>query len=36
MTANRVASDVGGGLGAISKVLRMLLQSMLLAVGACW
>jgi ATP-binding cassette, subfamily C, bacterial PrsD len=34
VTANRVASDVGGGLGAVSKVLRMLLQSMLLAVGA--
>jgi ATP-binding cassette, subfamily C, bacterial PrsD len=34
VTANRVASDVGGGLGALSKVLRMLLQSMLLAVGA--
>jgi len=28
------ASDVGGGLGAISKVLRMLLQSAILAVGA--
>ena len=28
------ASDVGGGLGAFSKVLRMLLQSTLLAVGA--
>jgi PrtD family type I secretion system ABC transporter len=34
VTANRVASDVGGGMGALSKVLRMLLQSMLLAVGA--
>jgi len=28
------ASDVGGGFGAVSKTLRMLLQSMLLAVGA--
>jgi ATP-binding cassette subfamily C protein len=28
------ASDVGGGLGAISKVLRLLLQSAILAVGA--
>jgi ATP-binding cassette subfamily C protein len=28
------ASDVGGGLGAMSKVLRLLLQSSLLAVGA--
>ncbi len=28
------ASDVGGGLGAMSKVLRMLLQSAMLAVGA--
>ncbi len=28
------ASDVGGGLGAFSKVLRMLLQSAVLAVGA--
>src|SRR5262249_46813093 len=34
VAANRVASDVGGGLGAISKVLRMVLQSLLLAVGA--
>jgi ATP-binding cassette, subfamily C, bacterial PrsD len=34
VTANRVASDVGGGMGALSKVLRMLLQSVLLAVGA--
>ena len=28
------ASDVGGGLGAFSRVLRMLLQSAILAVGA--
>ena len=28
------ASDVGGGLGAMSKVLRLLLQSAILAVGA--
>src|SRR5262245_39152788 len=34
VSANRVASDVGSGLGAVSKVLRMLLQSLLLAVGA--
>ncbi|PWT89500.1 MAG: type I secretion system permease/ATPase, partial [Proteobacteria bacterium] len=34
VTANLVANDVGGGMGAISKVLRMLLQSGLLAVGA--
>ena len=34
VTANRVASDVGGGLGALSKVMRMGLQSLLLAVGA--
>ena len=34
VVANRVASDVGGGLGAVSKVLRMVLQSLLLAVGA--
>ncbi len=31
---SRRASDVAGGLGAMSKVLRMLLQSSLLAVGA--
>jgi len=30
----RLASDVGGGLGAFSKVLRMMLQSGVLAVGA--
>ena len=34
VTSNRQASDVSGGLGAISKVLRMLLQSAILAVGA--
>jgi ATP-binding cassette subfamily C protein len=34
VTSNRQASDVAGGLGAISKVLRMLLQSSILAVGA--
>jgi PrtD family type I secretion system ABC transporter len=32
--ANQRASDIGGGLGAISKVLRMMLQSAILAVGA--
>ena len=31
---SEAASDVAGGFGAMSKVLRMLLQSMLLAVGA--
>jgi ATP-binding cassette subfamily C protein len=31
---NRRASDVAGGFGAVSKVLRMLLQSAILAVGA--
>ena len=34
MHSQREASDLGGGLGAISKVLRMLLQSGVLAVGA--
>ncbi|HZL38755.1 MAG TPA: type I secretion system permease/ATPase [Pseudolabrys sp.] len=34
MRSQRRASDVGGGLGAISKVLRMMLQSGVLAVGA--
>jgi len=34
MDNQRQASDVGGGLGAIAKVLRMLLQSAVLAVGA--
>ncbi len=34
MESQRTASDVSGGLGAISKVLRMLLQSAVLAVGA--
>ena len=34
MRNQRRASDVGGGLGSISKVLRMLLQSGVLAVGA--
>jgi ATP-binding cassette subfamily C protein len=31
---NQVASDVAGGFGAFSKILRLLLQSSLLAVGA--
>jgi ABC-type protease/lipase transport system fused ATPase/permease subunit len=34
VAASGRASDVGGGLGAISKVLRLLLQSAILAVGA--
>jgi ATP-binding cassette subfamily C protein len=34
VAASGRASDVGGGLGAMSKVLRMLLQSAMLAVGA--
>ena len=34
IAASGRASDVGGGLGAMSKVLRMLLQSAILAVGA--
>src|SRR5271154_3904106 len=34
VAASARASDVGGGLGAISKVLRLLLQSSILAVGA--
>ena len=34
MTSQRRAADVVGGLGAISKVLRMLLQSAVLGVGA--
>ena len=34
MLSQREASDLGGGLGAISKVLRMMLQSSVLAVGA--
>jgi len=32
--ANQQASDIGGGLGAISKVLRLMLQSAILGVGA--
>jgi PrtD family type I secretion system ABC transporter len=34
MTSQREASDVAGGLGAVAKVLRMMLQSGVLAVGA--
>jgi ATP-binding cassette subfamily C protein len=34
MRSQREASDLGGGLGSISKVLRMMLQSGVLAVGA--
>src|SRR5665213_634889 len=34
LTGNQRASDVAGGLGAISKVLRMTLQSAVLGVGA--
>ncbi|HUD86295.1 MAG TPA: type I secretion system permease/ATPase [Xanthobacteraceae bacterium] len=34
VASSQRASDVGGGLGAISKVLRLMLQSVILAVGA--
>lgn len=34
MQSQREASDVAGGLGTVSKVLRMILQSAMLAVGA--
>src|ERR1700726_2679483 len=34
LAGNQLASDVAGGLGAIAKVLRMTLQSAVLAVGA--
>jgi PrtD family type I secretion system ABC transporter len=34
LAGNQSASDVAGGLGAIAKVLRMMLQSAVLAVGA--
>jgi ATP-binding cassette subfamily C protein len=34
MASQRNASDVSGGLGAVAKVLRMMLQSAVLAVGA--
>jgi ATP-binding cassette subfamily C protein len=34
LTGNQRASDIAGGLGAIAKVLRMTLQSAVLAVGA--
>jgi PrtD family type I secretion system ABC transporter len=34
LEAQQRASDVGGGLGAISKVLRMILQSAMLGIGA--
>ena len=34
LAGNQRASDVAGGLGAIAKVLRMMLQSAVLAVGA--
>ena len=34
LTGNQRASDITGGLGAVSKVLRMMLQSAVLAVGA--
>src|SRR5215475_13268771 len=34
LAGNQNASDVSGGLGAVSKVLRMMLQSAVLAVGA--
>ena len=34
LAGNQRASDVAGGLGAVAKVLRMMLQSAVLAVGA--
>src|SRR4029077_16569888 len=34
LAGNQDASDVAGGLGAIAKVMRMMLQSMVLGVGA--
>src|SRR5262249_58450797 len=34
LTGNQNASDVTGGLGAVSKVMRMMLQSAVLGVGA--
>lgn len=34
LTSQRQASDIAGGLGAIARVLRMILQSAVLAVGA--
>ncbi len=34
LSANRRAGDIGGGLGSVSKSLRMILQSAILAVGA--
>src|SRR3546814_5292001 len=34
LAANRRAADVAGGLGGISKALRVMLQSAILAVGA--
>ena len=34
MESTQHASDIAGGLGAMSKVLRMMLQSAILAVGA--
>jgi PrtD family type I secretion system ABC transporter len=35
LAAHERASDVGGGIGGFSKVFRSILQSMVLAVGAC-
>jgi len=34
LAGNQRASDVAGGLGAVAKVMRMMLQSAVLAVGA--
>src|SRR5581483_12161296 len=34
LAGNQNASDIAGGLGAVAKVLRMMLQSMVLGVGA--
>ena len=35
LAAQQSASDVGGGLGALSRLLRLMLQSAVLGVGAC-
>jgi PrtD family type I secretion system ABC transporter len=35
LEAQQRASDVGGGFGAVSKILRMVLQSAMLCIGAC-
>jgi ATP-binding cassette subfamily C protein len=35
LAANERATDIGGGIGGLSKVFRSMLQSLVLAVGAC-